>query len=155
MISSLSTKGYMAFPVCKDNVTYSWHVGKVCYLSHCRWLLWDDEWRQNDKAFDGTTKTRPRPREWLGDEILDQVKCLDFGLFSKRVSKTKLTTHLNWTHKSMLFELPHWSKLKWDTTSIVCMFWKNVLDTLIGTILDIKKNQKTWSKLASIWNEWA
>ncbi|KAI5322822.1 hypothetical protein L3X38_031894 [Prunus dulcis] len=47
MVSGWSTKGYMACPVCKEDVTSDWHAGKVCYLGHRRWLPWDHE-------FDGT-----------------------------------------------------------------------------------------------------
>ncbi|CAL9018607.1 unnamed protein product, partial [Prunus brigantina] len=43
MVSGWSTKGYMACPVCKEDVTSSWQAGKVCYLGHWRWLPWDHE----------------------------------------------------------------------------------------------------------------
>ncbi|CAL2228633.1 unnamed protein product [Prunus armeniaca] len=66
-----STKGYMACLVCKEDVTYGWHAGKVCYLGHQRWLSWDHEWREKDKGFDGNTEHRLRPREWSSDEILE------------------------------------------------------------------------------------
>ncbi|KAI5339109.1 hypothetical protein L3X38_018381 [Prunus dulcis] len=64
MVSGWSTKGYMACPVCKEDVTSGWHTGKVCYLGHRRWLPWDHEWREKDKEFDGNTERRLRPREW-------------------------------------------------------------------------------------------
>ncbi|CAL9012462.1 unnamed protein product [Prunus brigantina] len=102
MVSGWSTKGYMACPVCKEDVTSGWHAGKVCYLGHRRWLSWDHEWREKDKQFDGNTERRLRPREWSGDEILDQLNRLDFAPFGKTVSRTRPSTHLNWTHKSML-----------------------------------------------------
>ncbi|CAL2228558.1 unnamed protein product [Prunus armeniaca] len=81
MVSGWSTKGYMACPVCKEDVTSGWHAGKVCYLGHQRWLPWDHEWREKDKEFDGNTERRLRPREWSGDEILDQLNRLDFAPF--------------------------------------------------------------------------
>ncbi|CAL9012815.1 unnamed protein product, partial [Prunus brigantina] len=112
MVSGWSTKGYMACPVCKENVTSGWHAGKVCYLGHRRWLSWDHEWWEKDKEFDGNTEHRLRPREWCDDEILEQLNRLDFSPFGKTVTRTRPSTHLNWTHKSMFFELPYWSKLK-------------------------------------------
>ncbi|CAN6707929.1 unnamed protein product [Malus baccata var. baccata] len=142
MVSRWMTKGYLACPICKENVTSSWHARKVCYLGHRRWLPWDNEWRQNDKAFDGTKETRLRPREWSGDEILDQLNRLEFGHFGKGVSNPRPTTHLNWTHKSMLFELPYWSKLKLRHNLDVMHIEKNVFDTLVGTILDIERKKK-------------
>ncbi|KAI5322518.1 hypothetical protein L3X38_031590 [Prunus dulcis] len=142
MVSRWSTKGYMACPVCKEDVTSGWHAGKVCYLGHRRWLPWDQEWREKDKEFDGNIERRLRPREWSGDEILEQLNCLDFAPFGKTVSRTRPSTHLNWTHKPMFFELPYWSKLKLRHNLDVMHVEKNVFDTLVGTILDIEGKTK-------------
>ncbi|KAI5341710.1 hypothetical protein L3X38_009585 [Prunus dulcis] len=142
MVSGWSTKGYMACPVCKEDVTSGWHAGKVCYLGHRRWLPWDHEWREKDKEFDGNTEHRLRPREWSGDEILEQLNRLDFAPFGKTVSRTRPSTHLNWTHKPMFFELPYWSKLKLRHNLDVMHVEKNVFDTLVGTILDIEGKTK-------------
>nr|XP_028945197.1 uncharacterized protein LOC103453394 [Malus domestica] len=142
MVSGWMTKGYLASPICKENITSSWHARKVCYLGHCRWLPWDNEWRQNDKAFHGTKETRLRPIEWSGDEILDQLNRLEFGHFGKGVSTPRPTTHLNWMHKTMLFELPYWSKLKLRHNLDVMHIEKNVFDTLVGTILDTEGKTK-------------
>ncbi|CAL2247049.1 unnamed protein product [Prunus armeniaca] len=95
MVSGWSTKGYMACPVCKEDVTSGWHAGKVCYLGHRRWLPWDHEWREKDKEFDGNTERRLIPREWSGDEILDQLNRLDFAPFGKTVSRVRPSTHMN------------------------------------------------------------
>ncbi|KAI5333527.1 hypothetical protein L3X38_023658 [Prunus dulcis] len=142
MVSGWSTKGYMACPVCKEDVTSGWHAGKVCYLGHRRWLPWDHEWREKDKEFDGNTERRLRPREWSGDEILEQLNRLDFAPFGKTVSRTRPSTNLNWTHKPMFFELPYWSKLKLRHNLDVMHVEKNVFDTLVGTILDIEGKTK-------------
>ncbi|CAL9030086.1 unnamed protein product [Prunus brigantina] len=142
MVSGWSTKGYMACPVCKENLTSGWHAGKVCYLGHRRWLSWDHEWREKDKEFDGNTDHRLRPREWSGDEILEQLNRLDFSPFGKTVTRTRPATHLNWKHKSMFFELPYWSKLKLRHNLDVMHVEKNVFDILVGTILDIEGKTK-------------
>ncbi|KAI5342853.1 hypothetical protein L3X38_010729 [Prunus dulcis] len=142
MVSGWSTKGYMACPVCKEDVTSGWHAGKVCYLGHRRWLPWDHEWREKDKEFDGNTERRLRPRERSGDEILEQLNLLDFAPFGKTVSRTRPSTHLNWTHKPVFFELPYWSKLKLRHNLDVMHVEKNVFDTLVGTILDIEGKTK-------------
>ncbi|CAL8991373.1 unnamed protein product [Prunus brigantina] len=129
MVSGWSTKGYMACPVCKEDVTSGWHAGKVCYLGHRRWLPWDHA-------------VRLRPREWSGDEILDQLNRLDFAPFGKTVSRIRPSTHMNWTHKPMFFELSYWSKLKLRHNLDVMHVEKNVFDTLVGTILDIEGKTK-------------
>ncbi|KAI5342898.1 hypothetical protein L3X38_010774 [Prunus dulcis] len=142
MVSGWSTKGYMACPVCKEDVTSGWLAGKVCYLGHRRWLPWDHEWREKDKEFDGNTERRLRPREWSGDEIVEQLNRLDFAPFEKTVNRTRPSTHMNWTHKPMFFELPYWSKLKLRHNLDVMHVKKNVFDTLVGTILDIEGKTK-------------
>ncbi|KAI5323364.1 hypothetical protein L3X38_032436 [Prunus dulcis] len=142
MVSGWSTKGYMECPVCKEDVTSSWHAGKVCYLGHRRWLPWDHEWREKDKEFDENTERRLRPREWSSDEILEWLNRLDFAPFGKTVSRTRPSTHMNWTHKPMFFELPYWSKLKLRHNLDVMHVEKNVFDTLVGTILDIEGKTK-------------
>ncbi|CAN6555514.1 unnamed protein product [Malus baccata var. baccata] len=52
MVSGWMTKGYLACPICKENVTSSWHARKVCYLGHRRWLPWDNEWHIEGKTKD-------------------------------------------------------------------------------------------------------
>ncbi|KAI5337889.1 hypothetical protein L3X38_017160 [Prunus dulcis] len=116
--------------------------GKFCYLGHRRWLPWEHEWREKDKEFDGNTERRLRPRKWSGDEILEQLNRLDFAPFGKTVSRTRPSTHLNWTHKPMFFELPYWSKLKLRHNLDMMHVEKNVFDTLVGTILDIEGKTK-------------
>ncbi|CAL2276212.1 unnamed protein product [Prunus armeniaca] len=126
MVSGWSTKGYMACPVCKEDVTSGWHAGK----------------REKDKEFDGNAERRLRPREWSGDEILEQLNRLDFAPFGKTVRRIRPSTHMNWTDKPMFFELPYWSKLKLRHNLDVMHVEKNVFDTLVGTILDIEGKTK-------------
>ncbi|CAL2248478.1 unnamed protein product [Prunus armeniaca] len=142
MVSGWSTKGYMTCPVWKEDVTSGWQAVKVCYLGYWRWLPWDHEWRKKDKEFNGNTERRLRPREWSGNEILEQLNRLDFAPFGKIVSQTRPSTHMNWTHKPMFFELPYWSKQKLRHNLDMMHVEKNVFDTLVGTILDIEGKTK-------------
>ncbi|BBH02706.1 transposable element gene [Prunus dulcis] len=141
MVSGWSTKGYMACPVCKEDVTSGWHAGKVCYLGHRRWLPWDHEWREKDKEFNGNTERRLRPREW---SVMRSWNSLTVWILlrEKTVNRTRPSTHMNWTHKPMFFELPYWSKLKLRHNLDVMHVEKNVFDTLVGTILDIEGKTK-------------
>ncbi|CAL8083749.1 unnamed protein product [Prunus armeniaca] len=107
MVSGLSTKGYMTCPVCKEDVTSGSHARKVCYLGHRRWLSWDHEWRTKDKEFDGNIERPLRPREWSGDEILEQFNRLDFAPFGKTV-KTLRKTDIN--------------QLRHDIVQVLCKF---------------------------------
>ncbi|KAM1286532.1 hypothetical protein ACFX2J_000577 [Malus domestica] len=62
------------------------------------------------------------------------------------VSRTRLSTHMNWTHKPMFFELPYWSKLKLRHNLEIMHVEKNFFDTLVGTILDIEGKTKNTIK---------
>ncbi|KAI5339082.1 hypothetical protein L3X38_018354 [Prunus dulcis] len=91
---------------------------------------------------DVTSERRLRPREWSSDELLEQLNRLDFAPFGKTVSRTRPSTHMNWTHRPMFFELPYWSKLKLRHNLDVMHVEKNVFGTLAGTILDIEGKTK-------------
>ncbi|CAL9005878.1 unnamed protein product [Prunus brigantina] len=69
-----------------------------------------------------------------------------FAPFGKTVSRIRPSTHMNWTHKPMFFELPYWSKLKLRHNLDVMHVEKNVFDTLVGTILDIEGKTKDTTK---------
>ncbi|XP_004296227.1 PREDICTED: uncharacterized protein LOC101306419 [Fragaria vesca subsp. vesca] len=51
-----------------------------------------------------------------------------------------------WTHKSSFFELPYWSTLKIRHNLDVIHIEKNVCDSILGTILDIKDKTKDTAK---------
>ncbi|KAM2859810.1 hypothetical protein COP2_025183 [Malus domestica] len=142
MVSGWSIRGYMACPICKEDVTSSWYAGKVCYLGHRIWLPWDHKWREKDKEFNGEKEHRLRTREWSGAQILEQLNHLDFAHFGTNVTRIRPATHMNWTHKSMNFKLPYWSKLQLRHNLDVMHVEKNVFDTLVGTILDIEGKTK-------------
>ncbi|CAN6704373.1 unnamed protein product [Malus baccata var. baccata] len=71
MVSGWSTSGYMAFPF----VTLV--IGDGCHGTTSG---------KNDKEFDGKTEHHPRPKEWSGDQILEQLNRLDFAPFEKTMS---------------------------------------------------------------------
>ncbi|XP_070667770.1 uncharacterized protein [Malus domestica] len=138
MVSKWSTRGYMACPVCKEDVTSSWHAGKDCYHGHQRWLPWDHEWREKDKEFDREKEHCLRPREWSGAQILEQLNHLDFALFGTNVTRTRPATHMNWTHKSM-FLSSHEALL----AGLVNFRWMYPIERLFG---DLKKSVRNKAK---------
>ncbi|XP_050386341.1 uncharacterized protein LOC126802710 [Argentina anserina] len=145
MLSSQTTHGYKACPVCLDNVNSSWHAGKVCYMGHRRWLPVDHEWRFDASAFDGTEEWDTEPQKWSGDEVLDKMNSFDFGPLSgnPKIKKIKRPKHLAcWQHKSIFFELPYWSKSIHRNSLDVMHIEKNVSDSVVGTTLDLKDKTK-------------
>jgi len=47
---------------------------KICYMESRRFLPLDHSWRNNAKAFDGTKKNRPAPRQLSRDDIVQQYQ---------------------------------------------------------------------------------
>ncbi|BBH05136.1 hypothetical protein Prudu_016440 [Prunus dulcis] len=121
MVSGWSTKGYMACPVCKEDVTSGWHAGKVCYLGHRRWLPWTTSGGKKIKSSTGTQSVASDLENGPSDQ-------------------TFYTYELD--SQAYVFELPYWSKLKLRHNLDVMHVEKNVFDTLVGTILDIEGKTK-------------
>ncbi|XP_050387187.1 uncharacterized protein LOC126803420 [Argentina anserina] len=145
MLSSQTTKGYKACPVCLDNIHSTWHAGKVCYMGHRRWLPIDHEWWFDATAFDGKQEFDMEPRHLSGDEILEKLNSFDFGRLSSQPKfprPKRPEDLLCWDHKSVFFELPYWSKLKQRHTIDGMHTEKNVFDSIIGTTFDFKEKTK-------------
>ena len=90
-----------------------------------------------------------------GDEILKQLECVEhvqFGKSPKCSSRKRKHSFegLNWTKKSIFFELEYWSKLKLRHNLDVMHIEKNICDSIIGTLLNIEGKQKTLSGLEKI-----
>jgi hypothetical protein len=111
-----STKGRLACPVCNKNTTFKRlkYGNKTCYMGHRRWLPRGHIWRRKGELFDGTEEHRLAPKELSKDELLrqlDRVTGVKLGKGSGTERKCP-NDELNWTKKSIFFELPYWSTLK-------------------------------------------
>ena len=147
MLSSHTTQGYKACPICLENVDASRHADKIVYLGHRRWLPMNHEWRLDADAFDGREEHREPPSIQSGDEILYKLNSFDFGYLSSdkdvlAQNPVRPATLDNWHHKSIFFELPYWSTLRIRHNLDVMHIEKNVCDNVVGTILDIKDKTK-------------
>ena len=149
MLSGQQTKGYYACPVCMDDVNSIRHADKICYLGHRRWLDHDHEWRSDYKAFDGTEERMPKPAGRSGDWIAEKLSEYSFGVLSTCKRVTNFIPPIPdefrcWTHHSIFFELPYWSTLLIRHCLDVMHIEKNVCDSVLGTVLDLKyKNKDT------------
>ncbi|XP_004295872.1 PREDICTED: uncharacterized protein LOC101296193 [Fragaria vesca subsp. vesca] len=147
MLSSQTTKGYKACPICLGDLNASWHAGKVCYLGSRTGLLEDHPWKFNAASFDGKQEFGLKPQERSGEWILDMLNSFDFGRLSsdpdvlarnpKRLSRLE-----NWTHNSIFFELPYWKKLRIRHYFDVMHIEKNVCDSIVGTVFGFKDKTK-------------
>jgi hypothetical protein len=119
----------------------------------------DYPWRRNKSAFDSTQERECTPDVQSGDDILGQLEGMVFGDESagkmtekkrKRGQSTEAATdNVVWKKKSVFFRLPYWKDNSLRHNLDVMHIEKNVMDNILGTILDIKGEKR---KLTS--NKW-
>jgi len=127
---------------------------KFYYMGHMRYLPTKHLWRLNRRTFDGTEELECAPNVPCGDEILQQLDEIAFGDESagkKKRKKRKMGTvgsdDVVWKKKSIFFRLPYWKDNLLQHNLDVMHIEKNVMDNILGTILDIK--WKTNNNLAT------
>jgi hypothetical protein len=149
-LSGWSTKGKLGCPVCNKDTTYKWlkYGGKVCYMGHRHFLPQGHVWRKNKSLFDGTEEHRMKPKEFSGDQLLQQLMHVTDVQFGKVCGRKRKRTddELNWTKKSIFFKLPYWSTLKLRHNLDVMHIEKNICDSVLGTLMNIAGKTKDTAK---------
>jgi hypothetical protein len=122
---------------------------KFCYMGHRRYLPTEHLRRLNRRTFDGTEELECAPNVPFGDEILQQLDGIAFGdeNTSKKKRKKRKTgagssDDVVWKKKSIFFRLPYWKDNLLRHNLDVMHIEKNVMDNILGTILDIKGKTK-------------
>ncbi|GJZ62007.1 transposon, En/Spm-like protein [Tanacetum coccineum] len=121
--------GEYACPVCAFDKTSKWlnHSRKWCCMGYRRWLEPNHSSRKDTRSFDGHQELRQAPIVASGDDILNQLKGVDF-LF-ENVEKSP------WKKKSIFFTLPYWKNLLLRHNLDVMHIEKNICDNIVGTLL--------------------
>lgn len=147
MLFGWSTKGKLACPVCNKD-TYSMtlkHGRKQCYMGHRRFLCKDHKWRRSYK-FNGKHETKDRPELLSWDDMLLQMANIPpevtFGKHPNKKKMRRTNLELNWTKKSIFFELPYWQSLKLKHNLDVMHIEKNVCENIFGTLTNIAGKTK-------------
>ena len=147
MLSGWSTKGKLACPVCNKgtcSITLK-NGGKQCYMSHRRYLDANHVWRRS-KKFDGRPEHRPKPKELSGDDILAQLSLLSkdftYGKPPNKRKRKRTDDELNWTKKSIFFELPYWSTMMLRHNLDVMHIEKNICENVLATLMNIEGKTK-------------
>ena len=90
-------------------------------------------------------KIDQKPRELSGSDLLQQLEAVKDNSFGKHPNKRKrkrTPEELNWTKKSIFFELPYWETLKLRHNLDVMHIEKNICDNVLGTLLNIEGKTK-------------
>ena len=128
-------------PICEENTSYHQlkHGRKTCYIGHRRFLRRNHPYGQLKKDFNGCQEEKiqlpPLTREQVYERVF-QVN-ITFGKTQKKVLDKSI-----WKKKSIFFDLPYWTKLDVRHCIDVMHVEKNVCNSIIGTLLNIKGKTK-------------
>ena len=141
-LSGQSTKGAKACTHCLDDTESVWlkHSRKTVYMRHRRFLRRAHPYRRMKKQFDGEKEDSLAPRHLSGKEVYDMVKDLDVVLGKGRKSRTREKNI--WKKRSIFWDLPYWEHLEVRHCIDVMHVEKNVCDSLIGLLLNIRDKTK-------------
>ncbi|XP_038972903.1 uncharacterized protein LOC120104966 [Phoenix dactylifera] len=123
-----------------------------------RFLPENHIWRKS-KLFNGKSEDRSRPREFTGEEILEQINSGTYKPLGKHPSINKKRKRGKdddtiWAKKSILFDLPYWKTLKLRHNLDVMHIEKNIAENIVGTLLGVdgkcKDTEKARMDLADI-----
>jgi len=97
-------------------------------------------YRQLKKAFTGTHEIESAPKPLVGHEVYYWVKDI-VTIFGKKQKKDAYKKNI-WKKRSIFSNLPYWCDLDVRYCMDVMHVEKNVCDSLIGTLLNIKGKTK-------------
>nr|GFA47566.1 hypothetical protein [Tanacetum cinerariifolium] len=135
-----SGQGYKAYPTCNKDIPYVLVLSKTAYVGHKRFLKKPHKWRSL-REFNGQTDNRYPPKEFGRDEILAQLDRLPTCLTGKHPSfggvkiKCNVLVELNWTRRSIFYELEYWSFLTLRHKLDIMHIEENVLKAILNTLL--------------------
>ncbi|GKD45402.1 zinc finger, PHD-type containing protein, partial [Tanacetum coccineum] len=147
-LSGWSGQGYKACPTCNEDTPSVRVLGKTAYVGHRRFLKKPHKWRRS-LEFNGETKNGDPPREFNRDAIMTQLARLPTRVKGKHPRfggvkiKRNVLVELNWTKRSIFYELEYWSFLTLKHNLDVMHIEKNVLESILNTLLMNDKSKDT------------
>ncbi|GJX16182.1 hypothetical protein Tco_0217014 [Tanacetum coccineum] len=147
-LSGWSGQGYKACPTCNEDTPSVRLLSKTAYVAHRRFLKKPHKWRRS-LEFNGQTDNKDPPKEFGRDVILAQLDRLPTRVKGKHPShggvKIKRNVHveLNWTKRSIFYELEYWSFLSLRHNLDIMHIEKNVLEAILNTLLMNDKSKDT------------
>nr|GFA45549.1 hypothetical protein [Tanacetum cinerariifolium] len=141
-------KGYKACPTCNKETPSVRVLSKTAYVGYIRFLKKPHKWRTS-REFNGQTDNRYPPKEFGRDEILAQLDRLPTHLTGEHPSfggvkiKRNVLVELNWTKRSIFYELECWYFLTLRHNLDIMHIEKNVLEAILNTLLMNDKSKDT------------
>ncbi|XP_042465745.1 uncharacterized protein LOC122048217 [Zingiber officinale] len=163
-LSGCTTHGYYACPVCGED-TYARHLEngkKMSFAGHRRFLSRFHPYRRQMKEFNGMEELEEAARPLSGIKLFDKlsdIRC-EFGKKIsvrgkiKKAKANKLEANIEekdlgatnfrkcWKKKSIFFNIPYWKHLHVRHCLDVMHIEKNVFESLINTLMNVKGKTK-------------
>ncbi|XP_042446384.1 uncharacterized protein LOC122031323 [Zingiber officinale] len=164
-LSGCTTHGYYACPICGED-TYAKHLQngkKMSFAGHRRFLPRFHPYRRQIKEFNGMEELGEAGRPLSGIKLFDKLSDITCEFGKKTSVKGKIrkkakenivedieeekyvgATNLSkcWKKKSIFFNLPYWKYLHVRHCLNVMHIEKNVFESLINTLMNIKGKTK-------------
>ncbi|XP_058185780.1 uncharacterized protein LOC131303006 [Rhododendron vialii] len=150
-IAGCVTKGKFACPICGENTHSLWlkFSRKTVYMCHRCFLPPSHPFRKKKSWFDGKEEKGKKPRIMTGKDILHALK--DFkndwgkggnGKEGSKKRKRDSEDKQMWKKRSILFDLSYWEELPIRQNLDVMHIIKNIIESIIGTLLGIDGKSK-------------
>ena len=116
-------------------------------MGHRRWLEKDDPWRKHGDQLNGKAEHRGPPRKRSGAEIYKLLKnweeCPSPGKTKKKAPEPLLKI---WKTRSVFWDLEYWPILDTPHSLDQMHITKNILESLLGTLMNMPKSTKDGPK---------
>ncbi|XP_074355988.1 uncharacterized protein LOC141695657 [Apium graveolens] len=141
-LSGCVNKGYLGCPLCGNDTVANYlpYSRKICYQGHRRYFPRHHPYRKKKAAFNGQQEFGQPKQPLSGQEVLAQQENIKFS-YGKEVKKSK-KVDCAWKKKSVFFELEYWKFHHVHHCLDIMHIEKNVCDSLVGTLLNLKHNSK-------------
>ncbi|GKA92067.1 hypothetical protein Tco_0813992, partial [Tanacetum coccineum] len=132
-LSGWSVQGYKACPTCNEDTPSVRVLSKTAYVGHRRFLKKPYKWRSS-REFNCQIDNIDPPKEFGWDKTSELWGCED---------KHNVVVELNWTKRSIFYELEYWSFLTLRHNLDIMHIEKNVLEAILNTLLKNDKSKNT------------
>ncbi|GJT47440.1 uncharacterized protein Tco_0956155 [Tanacetum coccineum] len=148
-LSGWSGQGYYACPTCNEDTPSMAVKSKIVYVGHRRFLRTKHPLRSKFKEFYGNPEPKPKPRKFTEMDIQLQISKV-FKRFpgkhpdiAKKNPKPNRNIELNWSKRSIFWDLEYWPFLLLKNNLDVMHIEKNALEALLNTLLQNDKSKDT------------
>ncbi|GJY78968.1 CACTA transposable element [Tanacetum coccineum] len=148
-LSGWSGQGYYACPTCNEDTPSMAVKNKIVYVGYRRFLRTQHPLRSKFKEFCGFPEPKPKPRKFTEMDIQLQISKVFKRVpgkhpeIAKKNPKPNRKIELNWSKRSIFWDLEYWPFLLLKNNYDVMHIEKNALEALLNTLLQNDKSKDT------------